>query len=555
MEIVQRTWQQIRERLGSLPANTQLLIGSFMVILVMTLVLVSQYAGRSSMAPLPIPMDREVTVATMNFLQMRNIPAQERNGRIYVAADQQYTVLAQLNEQDIVAGDQIDFNALIELQSNPFVGQQQQKMMLLVAKQNVLGRMISSRNDVAQAVVIIDEPPGIPGLGRANVAPTAAVNVRMRSGQMTQEVADAIGRLVAGAQAGLKLENVTVNDSGSSLSFRPRGPESLAGGAYLEHKQKMEQHFRTTIEDALRYVPGAIVTVNAIVDHRRAQTQRERVDDPKSATLEERNRTMQSTGAASSMESAVRTNVGVTLPAAGRGSQTSESMTEERLAAFVGGSRSVQDDPGGYPLQINASIGIPRSFFVRLYRAEVDDAEAVPDAETLDALVRTYTGEIEQALLPLIRTEGFEGATPGTVFVRMVHDFDGLVQTAALGGTLVGSGGVGEMIANNTGLVRNLLLGALAVFSFVMMFLMVRRATAREPLPTAEELVGLPPALDPGDDDLIGEVDQAEVALEGVELDGSTYRTQQLLNQINDMIKNGPEEASSLMQRWLAVDD
>ena len=86
--------------------------------------------------------------------------------------------------------------------------------------------------------------------------------------------------------------------------------------------------------------------------------------------------------------------------------------------------------------------------------------------------------------------------------------------------------------------------------SLAMMFLMVRKASVREELPSPAEIVGLPPALETDDSDLVGEAEESSLALEGVELDDSELRRGQVLEQINETIKTSPDDAANLMRRW-----
>ena len=55
-------------------------------------------------------------------------------------------------------------------------------------------------------------------------------------------------------------------------------------------------------------------------------------------------------------------------------------------------------------------------------------------------------------------------------------------------------------------LFKQAVLGGLAVLAMGMMFMLVRKAGKPAVLPTAEELVGVPPALNPGSD-VVGEAD------------------------------------------------
>jgi len=103
-------------------------------------------------------------------------------------------------------------------------------------------------------------------------------------------------------------------------------------------------------------------------------------------------------------------------------------------------------------------------------------------------------------------------------------------------------------------LVKYISLGGLAALSLTMMFMMVRKAGVRQELPSASELVGIPPALQAAESDLVGEADEAAPALEGLELDDAEIRRSQMLEQITDMIKSTPDEAAMLMRRWMRAD-
>jgi hypothetical protein len=277
-------------------------------------------------------------------------------------------------------------------------------------------------------------------------------------------------------------------------------------------------------------------------------------ETPKIGPHESRTHETTSTNINRGAEPAVRSNVGASIAGAGgRESQATESTTEESTRPVFPNNTSVVDDPKGHPLQINATIGVPRSYFVRVYQVDQGDPAAEPDAAALDQVVQAESARIQDRVAPLIRTDGLDGAVAGTVLVGMIHDFSpGPAQPGgAFGGGAAGSGLGAILVDGGGGLVQNVGLGALALVSLLMMFLMMRRATVRESMPTAQELVGAPPTLDAGAADLVGEAEEAEPALEGMELDDQTLKTQQLLDQIDDMINTGPDDAAALLHRWV----
>lgn len=565
MQALQRTIQQIGAQLKGLPNTAKMLIGSLMIILVMSLFLVSLYAGKPSMVSLGLGsnLSQDAKAKAVNFLNGRNIAYEDKNGDLLVPAEQKYPVLAQLSENNLINADQIDFQKLVSDMS-PFMTQGQNRQRYLVAKMNVLANMIGQMSGVEKATVVIDVPEGASGIGRANVSTTASVNVIPRGGELSQSQVDAIANLVAGAHAGLRPENVAVIDARTQRSLKARTGDSMVSTRYLEVKLAAEKVVRQTLEGALAYIPRVTIAVNAQVDTKEVLSSKSTYDDPKVGPLAENNRTTTSNNQSGGTEPGMRTNTGVSIAAAtGRGSTMSDERTDSKtVPAFGKDERQIRDSKG-YPLQINASIGVPRSYFVRLYQETKggDDKSAAPDPAALDVFVQTESDRIQKSVAPLIDTQAIEGTTAGTVTVSMFPDF-AMAGGTGSGGSGGGGGGGGTSSAGESGgdvgsslvsdgLVKYVSLGGLAIVSLGMMFMMVRKASVREQLPSAQELVGIPPALAAAESDLVGEADEAAPALEGLELDDKSIRRQQMLSQITDMVNETPDEAAGLLRRWI----
>lgn len=551
MQALQQIIQRITQQLRTLPANTRWLVGSMAVILVLVLVLVGQMAGRRGMVPLGLTgVSAETRGKVQQHLNAVGVNYTDSAGDFLVPADQKFAILGRLNENEVITGSDIDY-ATIVANDNVFRSKYQSRMMERVAKMKALEGMLRAYRDIETAKVILAQPEDQMGIGSANIPLSASVTVKVRSGPLTQTMADSIGQLVAGAMAGLKPDAVAITDLGSGRSFQARSREAFSAGDYLEYKNATEKLFTQKLEQALAFVPGVIVSVNAVVDTRQTQTRRETVDDPKVGPLESRSREFTSQSAGGAMEPAIRPNTGASVARSGGSQNTvNESSTVDRTAPVFGGVEKVTQDRKGNPIVINATVGVPRSYVLELYRSEQGDPAAEPDKATLDATAQAELDKIRNLLRPLVDTTGLEDTRPGVVEVAMIHDFALPIvnQAAGIGGPAAGT--ISGLLASD-GLVKNIGLGALALLSLIMMFLMVRKANDRDPLPTAEELVGIPPALQAEESDLIGEAMEAEQPLEAVELDEQTLRTQQLLNQINGMVQSEPRDAANILQRWM----
>jgi flagellar biosynthesis/type III secretory pathway M-ring protein FliF/YscJ len=139
--------------------------------------------------------------------------------------------------------------------------------------------------------------------------------------------------------------------------------------------------------------------------------------------------------------------------------------------------------------------------------------------------------------------------------VSVIPDLDRLISGGLPGAQQAGGLGTVATIAGPlTGAVKTIALGGLALLALTMMVLMVRKASRAEELPTAEELVGVPPALQRGND-LVGEADEADSALAGIELSDDHIRSAKMREQVEDMVKANPDDAALLLNRWIQSDD
>ncbi len=110
------------------------------------------------------------------------------------------------------------------------------------------------------------------------------------------------------------------------------------------------------------------------------------------------------------------------------------------------------------------------------------------------------------------------------------------------------------MLLGNGNLIETILVGILAGVSVLMMLLMIKRSSQDIKLPSAEELVGLPPQLE-GASDLIGEADEGEAAMTGIEVEDAMVEIQQLREQVTELISSDPEGAASLVERWAEIEE
>ena len=75
------------------------------------------------------------------------------------------------------------------------------------------------------------------------------------------------------------------------------------------------------------------------------------------------------------------------------------------------------------------------------------------------------------------------------------------------------------------------------------------KANRSDVLPSAEELVGIPPALQDGDG-IVGEAMEADSALSGVELSEDELKMRKMREQIAELVSEHPDQAAKVVTRW-----
>ncbi len=564
MNQLQRVLAEIRTYLGKMSLTQRLLIASTVVIGLMALFLVTQYAGGARMVPLGgiAPEDQ---ARVYQSLKAANFVVKMQDGSVVVPVGDESEVIAHLSESgDLPDDTTILFNNLITKQDWRH-SREQHRQQYIFALQNELGRVIGNFRGVRSASVIIDAPER-EGLGRTSRDPSASVTVFPANGQpLDQHTVDAVASLVAGARSGLRLENVAVIDGVTRQQRRATDNSMMAAGTYLDHRAKVEADTLRKLESLLSYIPGVIVAVTAEVDVSRVSEQtRSHLKEGEgtvSVLKSEQTTSMQSGGEATGAEPGLRSNAGADI---NQGStETASGLTQEeadtQFETAIGTTVRDLVDPRGMPTFLAASVNVPEAYVAELLRLENPPAEGQqpenPTAEQIATRFDDIRRQIELVVKPHLKTRSAGSAlADGEVQVAMIPT----KVLASVGGGTTGGGGVLGLIGGGPGglagggLLDTALLGGLALVSLAMMVMMVRRSSKRVDLPTAEELVGVPPVLETADD-LVGEAEEGESALAGIEVPEDEVERNKMLDQIAELIQAEPQKAANLLGRWMAA--
>jgi flagellar biosynthesis/type III secretory pathway M-ring protein FliF/YscJ len=553
MEFLTRGWTQIRVFLSQMTPTTRWLIGCVVIILAMMLFITLHYAGQAEMVPIsPFASERQPEV--VELLKARRIDVQMVGGQIMVPHEQYFEAISVLQQSDLLKADTSSaFDAMIARQT-PWQTNQQSTQAMILAKQKVLSQIIAKMKGVHSADVMISRPEST-GFGKTYVRPSASVNVVMRSGSLNNRMVQAIAGLVSGAEAEMQPQDVVVIDANLGRQFTVKDADDVMPGETLEHLHTLEQYHRDKIMEVLGYIPGVIVAVNVRTDsilRKETQTYEYLKDQPLKSTYEKET---EQQNVRESGEAGARPNTGLDI--AGGGSTGTMQRTTENRSEFIEKPLTVSSrvrEAGQTTKQINATVNVPRAYFVSLYLQSQagqkpanagggNNAPTGPTDQDLDPVMQRELRKIEAQIMPLIKT----AESDGVIAANMIPD--ATVLTAMLGERVNATDSVfmGPWV-KPAGL---LLLGLVPL---VMMMAMVRKATQKPSLPTVEELAGVPPTL-PTEDDLIGEADEDQAGMAGMEVDDKEIQSRRIAEQIADMIKGNPRDAATIFQRWVRKDE
>ncbi len=579
----------IQRQLGQLSVTQKLLIASLCVLVLMTLFLVSQYAGApTTVALLPGGTGEDQQKAAAFLAQRGIVYKVATDGKVMLLPEQRYIALAAMTKEQALPGNkQLLFDGLIT-QSSWIEDLTTKQTKKNIALQNELAKVIRAMG-FDDASVFIAAPQDSGGIGAAAKKSVAQVAVFPPSGQgLEQTTVNALADLVAGSVSGLEVRDVAVVDGRNKRSYRAVSADDLmaGGGTYIEQVSRVEKRLQDKLSEHLRFIPDAIVSVNAMVDAAKRERKTTKVlpkgQGSLSMPIEEATTTDTSSNSSKGgVEPGVLANTGADLNRAGGGSgntSNNETSTVKNSVKF-GEEITTEKDASGRPTKINVTVSVPREYVAAIWKqgaaapaggAAPAGAAAEPtDKDIADTFDKSVKTQIEGMISPLVETEGsmasaaISGGTQlvtGTVKAFLIPVSMAGIGTgggsAGVGGKtgFMGSGAGGFSSLLDGGMIKTIALGVLAVVALGMMFTMVRKAGKSSPLPTAEELVGIPPALEPGTE-VVGEAVEGDTAMAGIEIDDQSLKTGKMLEEIGTLVKNNPQTAASVFNRWLSEEE
>ncbi|MEM7681073.1 MAG: hypothetical protein AAF288_03870 [Planctomycetota bacterium] len=544
MDFLTTQYLRVRDQLGGLSLSAKFLLASLGVIMVLVAAMLIALLSSSPQVPISgFAAGQPADVVTE--LAANGIEAELREGKVFVEEQDHAKALATLARSQMLSPDAAGaFDQLVSEQMSPWTNYRQGQRQFLIAKQKYLSVVASKMAGVREASVVVDMPDHR-GFAQTHTDPSASVTVFMEGGnRLNKPMVAALAGLVSGAVAELEAPRVQVIDGDSGTLHTVGDPDSFRAGEAMDDIRIKEEHHRQKIADLLRNIRGVIVAVKVNTSNLSRKQTEEVTLAEEQLKQNERSKEVKSNDMQDGGEPGVRSNVGLEIAGAGAtGTMHEEKERETTFGERPTLAKTIEEEIGNAVEQINVSIGVPRSYFVSIFMARNPDSEAPSDDDLagiqaqellrIEELVKTQTVSLRE---PLIRVD--------MVYDAVYLDPEPLVEGGALA-TLMDSpwASPGAVMA-----------GFAALSAVGLMLYMVRRATRPEALPSVEELAGLPPTL-PAEEDLVGEVEEVESGMEGMELDEDELNSRKIADQISEMVKANPEEAGGLVNRWVDMDE
>ena len=555
MGFLRQTLLQVQEHLKGLSVSNKVTIALCVALIAVGMAWLMHWSVTPDMVTL---LDQSFKPQELSSakreLDRLNVPYKLSTDKILVPADQRDWLLARLQESEALPSDiSIGFAKLMEEQSI-FVSYDDAQWQRQVALGNELARVLRKFTGVRSASVFIDRPVKR-GFGENHSDPKASVFLEMKPNPTVgRAFVDAVASFVSGAVVGLRPENVSIVDATTGQRYEATTKDGAISADFLDDRRKKEEHYAEKIRGQLSYIRGVLVGVFAELETEAKRTETRKLGNP--LTLEEETTTDTMRSASADGEPGVIPNAAARVPGGNTGSNQ-EKTTEKSKYAKGDETVTVSENMRGVVKKLTASINVPRSYFVNVFK-QLSGTDKAPTEQELEPIISAQLLQIKAQVRPLI-----DASTEEQVQVNWFPDPPTMPDVA-----LASSSNLGEMMAAYG---RPAVLSGLAVLSLTMMLMLVRKAQPASPLRvagagaagggagyggggsgggtggegrTSEDVLTI-------EGGPVGKAQPTQTILEGRELDEGTLKNQQIIEQVNNLVKDDPDAVASMLRKWI----
>ena len=547
MDFLNKAMAQLADLFRSMTVGARITTGLLLTVVVVSLVYLLRF---HTSGPDLYLMEGEVfTPAELGNMEMAFSSAglasyQRDRNRIRIPRGEQAKYMAALAEKSALPGNSYRYlEAAINGQGSWSDTAQQRQHRFEVALCRTLSEDMRTIKGVENAQVFFSSQ-GTGGLNK-DVLKTAVVKVKMQGALfLDQEKAATIRDMLTGAFSGLKPEAVKVIDANRGVTVYT-DPEGGSGSLYddVRKARQIEDRYAAMISNRLGNITGALVAVSVQLEPKRSERSRVVKPEAKPVVVEstEKTRTRTHEGTVPAGRAGSAANVGAALsPSTGKGAKEDEDESTSHVVNQVGMQETLTDNLGLPLKSVRASVGIPTSWFEKVWRRQnptpAGEEPKTPQPADLEAIRTKEIATVRKAVEPLIPLP--EGVTDASKLVDVQEYAD--IPEAPLPEPSVQERAM-------TWLGRHwstLGLGFLALVSLVMLRSTVRAVPASEPRAPH----GAPMAGGAGQETEGPRRDEAPAQRRLRRLTG-TGKT--LRDELSDLVAEDPDAAANILRTWI----
>lgn len=556
MDTLKAQGRYIIDQLRTLSASGRIAIGLLLVILLGGLYQMMSWAGQPQWQTL---LDQPFSPSQIQQVQaeLTLVGAKTRveGDRILVRGDDDdrqrfMAVLAQRGAlpRDMTHG----YDSLIK-NANVFISNQEARWRQGRGLESELAAVLRKFQGVRDATVLIQVPEKRPMGSRVKSSASASVNVTLSDGDMLdQKRIDAVANFVAGSVEGLLPTDVNITDG--TQFYRARDPSKSVAGDLLEKQRMEEDHYTKMIYNQFGHISGLVANV-----HVKLRDIDEVTDDKvlgKPEPIRETEDTEESSSLAGGNGPGVLPNQNRSIDDAGSGNAMTRSKVSTDYSENVSTKLTRVNKPAGFLDTLSASINVPHTWLEHVFRKQkgVADDKPVEYAE-LQKVAEIELKRIEDSAKTLLLVDDPAAGDAKKVVVDWYYNIPS--PPPAVGVAMAASTdyfGILKDFGPQAGMGL-LVLGSLF---FVMRIAKKAQATAftakvatagAGAMASSEEEISLG-----GGPVTVGQAEGIQSAMIGHEVDAGLVRTQQIVQQISDLVSEDADSAAGILQTWLADD-
>ncbi|MCG8407045.1 MAG: hypothetical protein MI923_17760 [Phycisphaerales bacterium] len=547
MEFLRAQSKYISEQLRTMSGSQRIAIGLLVVVLIGGMFQMMRWAGQPEWTPvIDQALKPDEVQSIQGALTLVSIETRVEGDRVMIRGgdDDRQRAQAVLAQRGAMPRDtSLSYKNLME-DSSQFISNQESVWRHDRGLETELSEVLRRFQGIRDANVFIEKPKKRP-LGRKSEA-RASVHVTLDRGDaLDKKQITAIADLVAGAVDGLAVTDVKITDG--LQSYRAPDPNNMMATDLLDRQRALEDWYTKKIYDQFSHIRGLIVNVHARLRDSDQQTQELKLGPP--VVMQETEKTEESTGRAQATGPGVLPNRGQAINDAGPGSSHVKAENLTDLSNERDRTRVDTVTPAGYLRKMTASVNVPHSYLEQIFRKQqdIEPDQKVEHTQIVD-LATIELPKIRDQLKTLLQAEDDD-----QVAVAWYYDAP---QDENVASVLAGPPNY-FALAKDYGPQAGLAL--LALFSLFTVFRIAKKAqssvvaTKANIQKSSSDVAALADELPSvgGGPVTVGEAEAMHSAIVGHEVDENLVRTQQIVEQIGQLVKEDPDSAASVVQTWL----